>query len=77
MGNILPCGVSKSIQSENRDFTKLNWYDISRNESISIDFLEENIDKLDLHGISQNKSIPIYFFEKLIDLEIDRFQLIS
>ena len=58
---------------------KVNWYGLSQNTSILLEFFKEHLDtrnsaglhskecKLDWYGLSGNTSIPLEFFEKHLD----------
>jgi hypothetical protein len=45
---------------------EVNWYWLSGNPSIPLEFFEKHLDKVDWQGLSWNPSIPPEFFEKYL-----------
>jgi hypothetical protein len=56
--------LSEEFIAENSD--KVDWYCISANQSLSIEFIKKNIDKLNIQQLKMNKKINKIELEKIM-----------
>jgi hypothetical protein len=47
--------------------SKVDWDQVSKNTTVSVSYLEKNIDKVNWTLLSMNPGIPIQFFERYLD----------